>query len=83
VEASRLKPPLETDEWPKPPRHSKGTKKFVLEYRLRLRDSKIRVTGFFHRWRTYWTRYNTEKARAQALETLNQKDNLFEYRIPD
>lgn len=75
--------PLETDEWPDPPRKHTGRKPFSLEYRMRPEEELKRTwTTRWTDWSPHYVRYRTERAREQALEILNQKDSLFEYRIP-
>lgn len=72
-------PPPTTDDWRRPRPREKRTKPFAIEWRLR--PNKNRPDSMFKltEWQTY-RRYESEVDRAQALETLNAQDCMFEYR---
>lgn len=78
--AERQEAPGDVDA-PRHANHSSDRRKkktFELEWRYRERTPMPASWG---NWKTY-RRYATEKQRAVALENLNKKAGVFEYRMP-
>lgn len=79
----RSQMPTETDDWKKKSKSKKKT--LYLEYRIKPEY----YNGFWQtllshhkEWRKHHAKYRTEEQRKMAMDTMNRKDTLFEYRIP-
>lgn len=62
-----------------------SSKPFVIV--CRIKPERLNNNSFFKRlgwdkWRT-WSRYRTDEGRTQALKTLNNKKDGFEYRLKE
>ena len=78
--------PTESDEWKRQAKRKQGKKTYRLEYRMRPERRNSWSKHMFpswYEWRFYHTKYRTPETRKKALQTLNRKDTLFEYRIPE
>jgi hypothetical protein len=56
------------------------SRKFALEFKARKPVPSGSFFSNYNDWQRYWSKYETEKQRDQALEQLNRRGDHFEYR---
>lgn len=79
----RSQMPTPDDNWKKQSRSKRKKKTLRLEYRVR--PEKARISPLFRGWEhwvNYHAKYRTKEQRKMAMDSMNRKDTLFEYRIP-
>lgn len=73
--------PTEKDDWKNVP-SKKERGKLKLEYRVKKEHWSKRLFKGWREWKAYHKRYRTSEQRQEAMDVMNRKDGLFEYRIP-